>query len=82
MKIKRLRQDRGEYGWSWIIQDEDWDGSTRVIRYHTDMNGEGIWASVRNGLWVQFTGTCQFSMRGCATYSGAYSRIKRYFEEV
>lgn len=41
--------------------------------YHTDKEGDGLWAGDR-----QIIGTCDFSVRGCRTEKAAKAKIRRY----
>lgn len=94
MKIKNLRQDGRE--WHWEIQENIDNRYSKCefpnsVSYSTDERGEGLFKEFHDGwdpMWNcpatrmrQILGTSQFSMTGCRTYSGAYSKIKRFFRK-
>ena len=79
-----------KYGDVFPVTYRDWNGKSfvcdEVYRYtrwgdfHTDRLGEGLWFDKYDNK--QILGTCQFSVRKCATEKSAKAKIRRYVQRL
>lgn len=63
--------------WSWSVY---YPITEQVIDYQTNWYGEGIYQVSPRPHQVE--GDCEFILRGISTYSGAYKKVRKYFESA
>ena len=81
VKILNLKQDHGNYGWSWIVEYQDYEenwGKTTRKEYHTNNAGEGLF-SYDDGAERQHSGTMQFHLPNAKNKKSVYAYIRRQF---